>query len=274
MTPPPPHDGDALYDLGRFLADLRRTGTVVTGPMTGGPDGEEHDDEPGPVERLVTEHRGTRIDPPYRLVLDEQEFSWAVDRDARVIESWWPTGDARARAYAALLLSFDAALVGVDRTPHGFVLERDDHLHLTNHHLCPDPMPHLDPDVEVEYGGSYGWSAYEPGSPKFEEELAEQQSRSRHRRHSHLVLGYLEVEAAYENGQRMDAAMGYLQDALGDAFGTEVLQRFSAYVEATGSPSTVELSEIMHAEDGRLDAFLDALAGEQRDGRTTEGPTS
>ncbi|SDG10196.1 hypothetical protein SAMN05660662_0343 [Blastococcus aurantiacus] len=262
MTPPSPHDGDALHDLGRFLADLRRTGTVVTGPVDGRPGGEEHDDEPGPVEWLVTAHRGTPTGPPYRLMLDEQEFSRAVERDARVIESWWPAGDARARAYTALLLSFDAALVGVDRTPHGFVLERGDHLHLTTHHLCPDPIPHLDPDGQVANEGSYGWFAYEPGSPEFDEELAEQQRRSRHRRHSYLVLGYLEVEAAHENGQRMDATMGYLQDALGDAFGNEVFQRFSAYVEATGSPSTVALSEIMHAEDERFDAFLDALAGE------------
>ena len=48
-------------------------------------------------------HRGIPADPPYRL---------ALERDTGVIESWWPGGDARARAYAALLVSFDAPLVG------------------------------------------------------------------------------------------------------------------------------------------------------------------
>lgn len=256
MTPPEPPTGD-VYDLDRFLSDLRRTGTAVSGPVAGGAD-----DDPGPVEWLVTAHRGAPADPPYRLVLDESEFADAVARDARLIESRWPGGDARARAYGALLLSFDAALAGVDRTPHGFVLEREDHLHLTTHHPCPDPMPHLDPAADVRYEASYGWFADEPGTSEFDEEPAEQRRGSRHRRHSYLVLGYLEVEAASDAGQRMDAAMGLLQDQLGDAFGHEVFQRFTAYLEGNGSPSTVELSEIMHAEDERFDAFLDALAGE------------
>jgi hypothetical protein len=263
MTPPAPHRGDHDHDhdLERFLADVRGTGTVVTGPVTGGPD-----DEPGPVEWLVTAHRGAPAEPPYRLVLDEREFASAVERDARLIESWWPGGDARARAYAALLLSFDAALVGVDRTPHGFVLERQDSLHLTTHHLCPDPMPHLDPAAEVEHGGSYGWYASEPGTPEFQAELTEQQRRSRHRRHSYLVLGWLEVEAATEDGRRMDAAVGYLQDQMAEAFGHEVFQRFSDYLEESGFPSTAELVDGMHEQDERFDGFLDALAGERRDG--------
>jgi hypothetical protein len=45
-----------------------------------------------------------------------------------------------------------------------------------------------------------------------------------------------------------------------------VLQWFSAYAEQHGFASTAELSEVMHAEDERFDAFLDALAGEPRDG--------
>jgi hypothetical protein len=261
MPPSAPHDGASRYDLDRFVADLRRTGTVIEGPVAGGPD-----HEPGPAEWLVTAHRGTPADPPYRLVLEDREFARAVERDARLIGSWWPGDDARVRAYAALLLSFDAALVGVDRTPHGFVLEREDHLHLTTHHRCPDPMPHLDPAAKVEYEGSYGWYGDEPGIPGLEEERAQEARRSRHRRHSYLVLGYLEVEAASDDGRRMDAAMGLLQDELGDAFGNDVLQRFTAYLEQNGSPSPAELSEIMHAEDERFDAFLDALAGEPRDG--------
>ena len=72
------------------------------------------------------------------------------------------------------------------------------------------------------------------------------------------------MEAAYENGERMDAAMGHLQDALADAFGQEVFQRLSTYLEENGSPSTVQLSQVMHEEDERFDAFLDALAGEPR----------
>lgn len=149
--------------------------------------------------------------------------------------------------------------MGVDRTPHGFVLEGADRLHLTTHHPCPDPLPHLAAEGIV---GT--WSAYEPGTPDFEERQAQQARRSPHRRHSHLVLGYLEVEAAYERGQSMDAAMGHLQDALGDAFGNDVFQRFSTYLEENGSPSTVQLSRVMHEEDERFDAFLDALAGEPR----------
>jgi hypothetical protein len=259
MTPTAPQDADDDFELAGFLADLRRSGTVIDGPVAGGAD-----DEPGPVEWRLTAHRGTPADPPYRLVLDEREFREAVERDAWVIEQWWPDGDARARAYAALLVSFDAALVGIDRTPHGFVLERGDHLHLTTYHPCPDPMPHLG-DPEVEHGGSYGWYAYAPGTEEFEAEQAQRATRSRHRRHSYLVLGYLEVEAAHDRGARMDAAMGHLQDQLAEAFGAGVFERFSAYLEQQGSPSTAELSERMHADDERLDAFLDVLAGESRE---------
>jgi hypothetical protein len=60
--------------------------------------------------------------------------------------------------------------------------------------------------------------------------------------------------------------MGHLQDQLHEAFGVGVLERFSAYLEQHGSPSTAELCEAMHAQDERFDAFLDALAGEPRDG--------
>ena len=38
MAPPAPHDGDTPYDLHRFLADLRRTGTGISGPVPGEPD--------------------------------------------------------------------------------------------------------------------------------------------------------------------------------------------------------------------------------------------
>lgn len=247
MTPAALHDGNGEQDLGRFFSDLRRSGTVVDGPVA-----------QDPVEWLVTAHRGTPADPPYRLALDEREFTSALERDARVIQQWWPDGDARARAYAALLVSFDAALVGIDRTPHGFVLEREDHLHLTTSHLCPDPLPHLGPAAE----GTYGWYAYESGTPEFAEEMAEQRRRSRHRRHSYLVLGWLEVEAATEDGHRMDAAVGYLQDQMVEAFGRDVFQRFSDHLEASGSPSTAGLVEAMHEQDERFDDFLDALAGE------------
>ena len=208
---------------------------------------------------MVEVHRGERVDPPYRLCLDEQQFADAIEHDTSVVDGWWPVGDPRSRAYEALLLSFDAALVGVDRTPHGFVLEGEDGLHLTTNHLCPDPMPHL-----VAQGIVGVWSAYEPGTPQFEEQQAQLARRSPHRRHSYLVLGWLEVEAAYENGERMDSAMGHLQDALADAFGHEVFQRLSTYLEENGSPSTVQLSQVMHEEDERFDAFLDALAGEPR----------
>ena len=258
MSAPGSSNGSTRYDLDRFLDDLRRTGTVVTGPV----DGEAESPWIDPlVEWLVTAHRGQPVDPPYRLRIDAPAFGEAVAHDAAVVEHWWPGGDPLARAYAALLLSFDAALVGVDRTPHGFLRSEDGLLELTTNHLCPDPMPHLDLG-----GGDYTWWAHEPGSPEFEHERAQQARRSKHRRHSYLVLGWLEVEAADENGQRMDAAMGHRQDQLGDAFGNEVFQRFSAYVEQNGSPSTVELSEIMHTEDERFDAFLDALAGEPRGG--------
>jgi hypothetical protein len=250
--------GDGRFDLDRFLDDLRRTGTVIAGPVAGEPESPWVDP---PEEWLVEAHRGQRIEPPYRLRLDERQFAEAVEHDAAVSAAWWPGGDDRARAYKALLLSFDAALVGIDRTPHGFVLEGADRLLLTTHHHCPRPVAHLDPD-----SGDHTWSADEPGTPEFEAERAEQTRRSRHRRHSYLVLGWLEIEAAYDNGQRMDAAMGLVQDQLGDAFGNQVFQRFSDYLQQNGSPSTVELSEVMHAEDERFDAFLDALAGEPRDG--------
>ena len=256
MAPPARHDGDTPYDLHRFLADLRRTGTGITGPVPGEPESPWVEDE-RPVQWLVGAHRGGPVDPPYRLRLDERQFAEAVEHDARVLAEWWPTGDGRARAYEALLLSFDAALVGVDRTPHGFVLEDEDRLQLTTHHPCPDPMAHLDPD-----SGGYTWSANEPGPPESEAEQAEQQGRSRHRRHAYLVLGWLEVEVAHEDGQRMDAALGHLQDAMEVAFGKDVFQRFSAFVEGIGFPSTEELSRVVHAEDERFDALLDALAGE------------
>lgn len=258
MSAPTPGDGDVRHGLARFLDDLRRTGTVVTGPVPGEP--EDPWDDERPVEWLVEAHRGERVDPPYRLRLDERQFADAIEHDTSVVDGWWPGGNPRSRAYESLLLSFDAALVGTDRTPHGFVLEGEDRLHLTTHHPWPDPMPHL-----VAEGIDGMWSAYEPGTPEFEEQLAQLARRSPHRRHSYLVLGFLEVEAAYENGERMDAAMGYLQDAMGEAFGTEVFQRFTAYLEQHGSPTTVELSEVMHAEDERFDTFLDALAGEPRD---------
>jgi hypothetical protein len=253
-----PTSDDSRYDLDRFLADLRRTGTVIADspePRPNPDPDEDWYDDPEPVVWSVTAHRGEQLDPPLRLVVEPREFAAALSRDAEVMARWWPGADPVARAYEALLLSFDAALVGVDR-PHGFLREEDGRLRLTINPLCPNPVAHLDPESE-----DYGWYAYPPGTPEFEE----QARQSRHRRHSYLVLGYLEVEAAYDNGQRMDAAIGYLQDQLGDAFGHEVFHRFSPYVEQNGSPSTVELCEIMHAEDERFDAFLDALAGEPRD---------
>lgn len=258
MSAPTPEDGAARHGLAWFLDDLRRTGTVVTGPVLGEPESPWVDERP--VEWLVEAHRGERVAPPYRLRLDEQQFADAIEHDTSVVDEWWPGGDPRSRTYEALLLSFDAALVGIDRTPHGFVLEGEDRLHLTTHHPCPDPMPHLAAEGIVGM-----WSAYEPGTPEFEEQQASLARRSPHRRHSYLVLGWLEVEAAHENGERMDAAMGHLQDALAGAFGHEVVQRFSAYLEQNGSPTTVELSRVMHEEDERFDAFLDALAGEPRD---------
>lgn len=259
MSAPTSDDGDSGSDIDDFLADLRRTGTVVTGPVAGEPADPWTDDQP--VEWLVTAHRGTPADPPYRLRLDERELADALEHDARIVEAWWPGGDARARAWSGLLLSFDAALVGVDRTPHGFVLEGEDRLHLTTHHPCPDPMPHLAAEGIV---GT--WSAYEPGTPEFEAEQAERARRSPHRRHSYLVLGWLEIEAAHEDGRAMDAAMGYVQDALGDAFGGRVFARYTAYLERNGSPSAAELSRVVHEDDERLDALLDALAGEGDDG--------
>jgi hypothetical protein len=263
MTPPASHDGDARYDLDRFLDDLRRTGTGIADAPEPRPEDDSDDDwhdDPVPVVWSVSAHRGRQLDPPFRLVLEPQEFAFALHRAAELIEQWWPGGESERRAYEGLLVSFDAAMVGIDR-PRGFLLQEDGRLLLSANPICPDPISHLDLER-----GDYTWSAYEPGTPEAEEERAQHARQSRHRRHSYLVLGYLEVEAASETGQRMDAAMGYLQDALGDAFGNEVFQRFSAYVDENGSRSTMELSEIMHAEDERFDAFLDALAGEPRDG--------
>ena len=147
--------------------------------------------------------------------------------------------------------------MGIDRTPHGFLLEEDERVHLTARHPCPDPLPHLDLG-----SGDYTWSAHGPGIPEFEEEQAQRARQSRHRRHTYLVLGWLEVEAAYENGLPVDAAMAHLQDQLGDAFGSEVFQRFSAYLDTIGSPSIVEVSAVAHENDDRFDALLDALAGQ------------
>jgi hypothetical protein len=265
MNPRGSHGGHGLDGLDRFFDDLRRTGTEIAGPVRDDP--EDPDDEYGPVEWLVTAHRGQPVDPPYRLVLDDHEFRRAVEHDAQVIRSWWPGGESRMRAYEALLLSFDAALVGIDRTPHGFLREEDGRGRLTTNHLCPDPMAHLDLDsADITYSADYGLYAYEPGTPEFEAERAERARRSRHRRHAYLVLGWLEVEAATEDGRRMDAAVGYLQDQMGEAFGHHVFQRFSDYLEESGFPSTAELVDAMHEQDERFDAFLDALAGERRDG--------
>ena len=232
----PPEDDRRRFDLDRFLDDVRRAGTVIDGPVAGEP--ESPWVEP-PLECVVTAHRGTPLHTPLRLR---------------------PTSEGIAEA-----VELDAALAGLVAALHGFVVH-EDRLELTQAPPCADVLRHLDPDSV-----DHGWSAYQPGTPRFEQERAEQERaqqgrRSRHRRHSYRVLGWLEVEAAYENGERMDAAMGYLQDAMGDAFGNEVFQRFSAYVEQHGSPTTVELSAVMHAEDDRFDASLDALAGEPRDG--------
>lgn len=258
MTSTPPEDDPRRYDLDRLLDDLRQTGTVVSGPVPGEP--EEPDDEP-PPEWVVTAHRGSPLAPPYRLRLEAEDFGEAVERDAATIRGWWPGGEPELRAYQGLLLSVDTALSGLVGALHSIVPRGGDRLELTATHPCPDPVSHLDAS-----GADYIWSAHLPGTPEFEQELAEQGRRSRHRRHSHLVLAWLEVEAAYEHGRRVDVAMGLLQDQLGEAFGGEVFLRFTAYVAQHGEPSTVELSEVMHVEDERFDAFLDALAGEPRNG--------
>jgi hypothetical protein len=247
--------------LSRFLDDLRRSGTVVTGPEAGEPQDEW--DPVAPVEWLISVHRGAPVDPPYRLRLDEEEFAAAVEHDAGVLQQWWPGGDRAARARDALLLSFDAALVGIDGTPHGFVLEADDVLHLTTHHPCPDPVAHLDPD-----DGAYFWSAHAPGDPEFEEELARAARRSRHRRHADLVRAWLVVEAATD-AARLDPAVHHLQDQVIATFGPPALQRFSEHVGAWGlgdQGTDSALVDIAHSDDERLDALLDALAGEPRSG--------
>ena len=119
----------STYDLTRFLDDLRRTGTVISRPVAGEPESPWDDD--APVEWLVEAHRGQRVDPPYRLRLDEQ--------------------------------GFDAALLGVDRTPHGFLRRyEDDRIELTAHHLCPNPAVHLP-------AGMGTWSAYQPGTAEFDD---------------------------------------------------------------------------------------------------------
>jgi len=243
-----------------FLDDLRRTGTVIDGPVAGESGSEWVD---SPVEWLVSAHRGQPVDPPYRLRLDAAELAEALRHDADVIASWWPGGDPGQRARDALLLSFDAALVGVDRTPHGFLLEEDGALRLTTHHLCPAPFAHVDPDS----GGLYFWSAYEPGDPEFEEEFARQARRSRHRRHADLVRAWLAVEAAIDTA-RIDPAVPYLQDRIAEVFGPESTGRFQDYLEARGLPDDAieaELADIAHSDDERLDALLDALAGEPRE---------
>ena len=259
MSPTPPDDDRRRFDLDRFLDDVRRTGTVVDGPVAGEPESPWVDETP--VDWVVSAHRGRRLEPPLRLRVRAEEFAEAVERDAATSRRWWPEDEPEVCAYRGLLLGFDAALAGLVGALHGFVLREDGRLELTQAPPCPDVLRHLDPE-----SGDFAWSASEPGTPEFEREMAEHGRRSRHRRHSHLVLGYLEVEAAYERGERMDAAMGHLQDQLAEAFGGEVLQRFSAYAEQHGFPSTAELSDVMHAEDERFDAFLDALAGEPRDG--------
>jgi hypothetical protein len=250
-------DGPERPDLARFLDDLCGVGTEVTGPVTGEPESPWVE---APEEWLVTAHRGVPLDPPARLRLDAREFDDALAHDTGVVGGWWPGGDPGARAYQALLLGFDAALVGVDRTPHPFVLEDPERLRLTTHHPCPDPLVHLDP-----HGGEYSWSARAPGTPESEARHGEQSRRSRHRRHAHLVLGWLEVEAAAEDGATMDAALDHLQDQVADAFGAEVFRRFTEHLERLGSPSVAALSATAHEEDERLDALLDALAGEPRE---------
>ena len=179
--------------------------------VTGGPvwDEEDADRDPGPVVWQVDVHRGRPLDPPARLVLDAWTFADVLARDAGVVERWWPGGDPLSRAYDALRVGFDAALVGIDRTPHGFVLDRDDTLRLTTQHPCLDPVAHLDPDADV-----FVWSAYGPGSAEFEEELAEQRRGSRHRRHAGLVRAWLLTEADHRAIAQDDERLDGLLDAL------------------------------------------------------------
>jgi hypothetical protein len=258
VSPTRPEGDRRRFDLDRFLDDVRRTGTVVDGPVAGEPESPWVDP---PTEWVVTAHRGTPLEPPYRVRLTAEDLAEAVEHDAGIVDGWWPGEEPQEQAYRGLLLGFDSALAGLVGALHGFVVREDGRLELTRAPLCPDVLRHLDPGSE-----GFAWSAAEPGTPEVEREVAERSRRSRHRRHSYLVLGYLEVEAAHERGERMDAAMGHLQDRLAEAFGGEVLQRFAAYAEQHGVRSTAELSDVMHAEDERFDAFLDALAGEPRDG--------
>ena len=250
-APRSPDDGRQV--LAAFLDDLRGTGTVVTGPVPAEPD----DDEPGvpPVEWLVTAHRGEPLDPPYRLQLDDEELAAALSRDAGLLTDRWPGGDETARARDALLASFDAALQGIDRTPHSFVLAQDDTVHLTTNHPCPDPLAHVDPDSDTFF-----WSAHAPGDPEFEEQLARYQRQSRHRRHAGLVRGWLVVEAAMD-AARLDPAVQHLQDEVATTFGPESFQRFTEHVETHGL-GDADLADIAYSDDERLDALLDALAGE------------
>ncbi|NEK94572.1 hypothetical protein GCU67_10380 [Modestobacter muralis] len=244
-------DGDQQV-MTAFLDDLRRTGTVVTGPVTPGQD----DGEPGvpPVEWLVSAHRGDPLDPPYRLRLDAGELAAALAHDAGLLQAGWPDGAEAARARDALLTSFDAALEGIDRTPHRFVLE-DDTLDLTTNHPCPDPLVHLDPD-----SGDFFWSAHAPGDPEFEEQLARFERQSPHRRHAGLVRAWLVVEAAMDTA-RLDPAVQHLQDQVDTTFGPGAMMRFSEHVETHGFQEA-DLTDLAYADDERLDALLDALAGE------------
>jgi hypothetical protein len=248
-----PGSDDTPYSLDRLLDDLRRAGTRVGG----GPvwDEEGGDWDPGPVVWQVDVHRGRPLDPPAQLVLDASAFADALARDAGVVERWWPGGDPLSRAYDALRVSFDAALVGIDQTPHGFVLDPDDTLRLTTQHPCPDPGAHLDPDGHVFF-----WGAYEPGAGEFEEEVAREASRSRHRRHVGLVRAWLLAEAAMDDVP-LDATVAYLQDQVTETFGgSRVIERFNDYLRRYGV--TGSDYRTLAGDDERLNALLDALAGE------------
>jgi hypothetical protein len=239
--------------LDALLDDLRRTGTVVSGPVTR-PD--EDDDFGGLlVEWLISSHRGEPVVPPYRLRLDDEELAAALAHDAGLLADRWPGGDEAARARDALLASFDAALAGIDRTPHRFVLE-DGTLQLTTNHPCPAPSAHLDPDS----GDLFWFSAHRPGDPEFEEGLARLQRQSRHRRHAGLVCAWLVAEAAMD-AARLDPAVQYLQDQVATVFGPESFRRLGEHVETHGL-GDADLADIAYSDDERLDALLDALAGE------------
>jgi hypothetical protein len=245
-------DGDQQV-LTALLDDLRRTGTVVTGPLPAEPDDDDHGVPP--VEWLVSAHRGDPLDPPFRLRLDGDELAAALSRDAGLLRDRWPDGDEAARSRDALLTSFDAALEGIDRTPHRFVLE-DGALQLTTNHPGPAPSAHVDPDS----GDLFWWSAHRPGDPEFEEELARLQRQSPHRRHAGLVRAWLSAEAAMD-AARIDPAVQHLQDEVATVFGPELFQRFSDHVTTHGL-GDADLTDIAYNDDERLDALLDALAGE------------